>query len=482
VAATGALAVGVDAESRDYFAPLLVLRNHLAPERGAAVQLVLNTPAGIERKADLFAALAQNGIAISDIVFMQHARRQGVSPSTTAAAVSATAPSDADGALMSPHHVAPRLRSESVFVSRPATDESRGVELIARRIAALPATLLGEAEAPLPLLSPATLASTRFVVTGTGSSEAHARYLVWLLTRAAGAAGGVSARFTPLSSFATGDAAPHRSETLVVFSQGVSPNAQLALRSARAFGHAVLFTSTTAADEIAAGRGDRAALLEELTSAGAECVRFPVLSEYTTLIRVIGPACGFLAAHRFVAAYSAAAAAAATSSSALLPPLKPATPAAIGALAALRAPASLLCALSSSPSSYEGGCVFVAAAPLAGFAHNLAFKFMEGLYWSCPHVVDLLSFSHGTFQQLCLRPQPVILLQTSAPGEEELVDRCLVMLRDAGLLGVVVRVDAPPELAVFGFEAIFNEVRCMVAEAVTRTVAFTRSFCTAGHA
>jgi creatinine amidohydrolase len=99
--------------------------------------------------------------------------------------------------------------------------DPHGHALLAERLASIPATLAGMlARGPGPL-KPATLGAERFLVTGTGSSEAHARYLVALLnlhtTRAAS--------YLPLSGFTANDAAAFSGKTLVVFSQGVSPNA-----------------------------------------------------------------------------------------------------------------------------------------------------------------------------------------------------------------------------------------------------------------
>ena len=59
-----------------------------------------------------------------------------------------------------------------------AAPDPLGHELLAARVAAIPATLAGMLARPPGPLSARTLASTRFIVTGTGSSEAHARYLL----------------------------------------------------------------------------------------------------------------------------------------------------------------------------------------------------------------------------------------------------------------------------------------------------------------
>src|SRR5581483_8825320 len=99
----------------------------------------------------------------------------------------------------------------------------------------------------------------RVVATGAGSSAAHARFLASVLVEL-----GVPARFAPLTCF-LGEAPPGAAEeTLVVFSQGLAPNARLALAHAGAFRTAWLVTSVV--DDPAAGdapSGDR-----RLASAG----------------------------------------------------------------------------------------------------------------------------------------------------------------------------------------------------------------------
>src|SRR5882724_5322109 len=116
-----------------------------------------------------------------------------------------------------------------------------GHALLAQRLAQIPSVLADMlTRGPAPL-KPATLLSTRFLITGTGSSEAHARYLVMLLNLYTDRA----AMYLPLSGFTDMHREGFSGKTLVVFSQGVSPNAQIALRRSRDFSHTILFTATT---------------------------------------------------------------------------------------------------------------------------------------------------------------------------------------------------------------------------------------------
>jgi creatinine amidohydrolase len=316
-----------------------------------------------------------------------------------------------------------------------------GHALLAARLAAVPATLAAMLERGPAPLSPRTLAGTRFIVTGTGSSEAHARYLATLLNLHSDRA----AAFLPLSGFVEPAPGAFAGRTLVVFSQGVSPNAQIALRRRREFAHLVLFSSTTPAAARAAGKPERAALLQTLLDEGHQLVEFPLAEEYTTLIRFVGPLAGYLAALQFAGCF---------------PDCRAPLPSAaqLAALLASAPPPGLLDALLANPAAWASGFNLVTAAPISDFSQNLACKFMEGLYWPCPPVSDFLQFAHGPFQQMNAAPKPVLFLQGGGPAEAEMVDRSSRMLRAVGLASHVLRVDAPPLYSIFGYEAALNQL------------------------
>jgi hypothetical protein len=333
------------------------------------------------------------------------------------------------------------LPSSTVANSSQANPDPLGHALLAERLAGIPATLAGMlARGPVPL-SDRTLATRRFLVTGTGSSEAHARYLVMLLNLFTDRA----AAYLPLSGFVEPAPGAFAGKTLVVWSQGVSPNAQIALRRRREFSHTVLFTASTPAAALAAGKPDRAALLQSLLDEGNELVEFPLAEEYTTLIRFVGPMAGYLAALQFAAQLPGFRA-----------PLP--TPDRLAGLLAARAPRDLLDAMIRLPSAWSGGFNLVTAAPISDFSQNLACKFMEGVYWPCPPISDFLQFAHGPFQQMNAAPKPVIFLQGGSAAEAEMVDRSVRMLQAVGLAAFVVKIDAPPLYSIFGYEAALNDL------------------------
>lgn len=314
-----------------------------------------------------------------------------------------------------------------------------GHDLLASRLARIPEILSGMiARGPVPL-KPATLAAQRFIITGTGSSEAHARYLAMLLNLHTGRA----ASYLPLSGFVDFPAESFAGKTLVVFSQGVSPNAQIALRRRRNFAHTILFTATTPAAALAANKPDRAKLLQGLLDAGGELIEFPLAEEYTTLLRFVGPLAGYLAALQFTAQLSCCR-------------FRSPVAADILPLLETRPPPDLAAAMADSHGAFAPGFNLVTGAPVSDYAQNLACKFMEGVFWPCPPVSDFLQFAHGPFQQMTAHPKPVILFQSNSPAEAELVDRSVRMLAGVGLKSFVIRAEAPPIFAIFGFEAALN--------------------------
>jgi len=314
-----------------------------------------------------------------------------------------------------------------------------GHQLLAKRIGMIPGVLEEMlAKGPRPLKA-RTLESKRFIITGTGSSEAHARYLATLFNLHTDR----SAAYLPLSGFV--DAAPTNfaGKTLVVFSQGVSPNAQIALSRGSDFDHLILFSATTPEAAEAAGKPDRARLLRQIEASGGELVEFPLAEEYTTLIRFVGPMAGYLACLQFAGQFPQSRAPLPCTESLL--PLMEATP-----------PEQLRDAMCHLPSAFAGGFNLITAAPISDYSQNLACKFMEGLFWNCPSISDFLQFAHGPFQQTTAQPKPVLILQGDGSGEAEMVGRSVDMLRGVGVSAYVITVDAPPLLSIFGFEAALN--------------------------
>ncbi|MDP2269272.1 MAG: hypothetical protein Q8N23_00640 [Archangium sp.] len=118
------------------------------------------------------------------------------------------------------------------------------------------------------------LGSSSVVLTGIGASEAVTRSLEpWFRHELR-----IPVTQVPLSAFLS-DEVRMQGQTLVLLSQGLCPNATLALARVREFQQALLITSLSAADE----------RLEEFIAAGGLVWTLPPIEERDLLVRVEGP-------------------------------------------------------------------------------------------------------------------------------------------------------------------------------------------------
>ena len=143
-------------------------------------------------------------------------------------------------------------------------------------------------------------ARDRFVTTGVGSSAAHAQLLAHLLAVVAG----LPARFVARRRVRRAGA-PTPRDALIVFSQGLSPNARLALARLRRRGSASSGHGGHGAT--AATPAKRAALARRPRRRRRRIVPLPGGTEYGALLRVAGPLAGYAIAYRLAAAIAAAA-------------------------------------------------------------------------------------------------------------------------------------------------------------------------------
>lgn len=278
------------------------------------------------------------------------------------------------------------------------------------------------------------------IATGVGSSEAHARHLVGLLRRHTP----VPAWFEPLSAFLEpgfpGPTAARR--TLVVFSQGLAANAQIALGRRRGFASVVLMTSATVEGQGQAGRPERAAILRDLAAESGRVERFPLEDEYAILVRLIGPLCGFAAAWRLASCVKGHTLGTARD---LVDRLD--------AWASGPWSHRMLTGIEESLEAHRAGFVVATGPGLGGCAENVVAKFVEGLYWRGPRVVDLLGLAHGQLQQLVAAPEPVWVL-----GDDALASRAEVVLAGAGLPARRVPMPGAVDVAPLAAELLLNPV------------------------
>lgn len=341
----------------------------------------------------------------------------------------------------------------------PAGDAwQRGHALLEARLRELPALLRAALTAPPPELPWDARRVRRVVTTGVGSSAAHARLLATLLQEV-----GLGARFVSLTSFAAALPRDAAADALVVFSQGLSPNALLALRDVESWAGVVLVTAVPAeaGDAVSSMAGDMppsgvlAARQDEVATLAARGVvvqRVPAAEEYGTLLRVVGPMLGHAAALQL----ARASARAADRPPAGLLPVEIALDEVCARVAA--APARLAREHADlGAAALEEGCAFVASGAYVELLANLRAKIVEGALLPEPPAWDLLELAHGPFQQIHARPFTLLALtRAGAAGEAELVDRAARMLVDGRHRLVRWHSTLPGALALFEHEALAN--------------------------
>jgi len=320
----------------------------------------------------------------------------------------------------------PELRPAS---GGPVPDRVRA--LLEARARAIPAelarALAGAGEQPtLPR-------GASVVVTGVGASEGPARYLAMLLHRA-----GRRAAFTPLSTFVLGGAAA-LGDALVVFSQGLSPNARLALRRAPDHAAAILFTSAAPARASA----EVAACLDAFARAGGRSIALPPDDESGTLVRLVGPAVALLAAARFAANDGAAG-------------VDPAALAGLPALAASAEARTGAALASLPPLALHRRLAFVSAGACIDGAHGLRGKWLEGLGAPEPPLWDVLHLAHGPFHELFDEEATLVTLEHegASAAERGLFDRLARMMVPSRHAVLRLSAALPPPLSALDHELL----------------------------
>jgi creatinine amidohydrolase len=197
---------------------------------------------------------------------------------------------------------------------------------------------------------------------------------------------------------------------LVMFSQGLAPNARFPLPHLRSFAHALLVTSVRASAGNVAS--ERAALA--LRDAGCHVWTLPPAREDGLLLRVVGPGVALVAALRIAGTLAPMS-------------LEGASFEGLGGVVAraLLAPAPDLFGEARRP------IVIVAAPRLVELAMPLRWKLLEGLRVGDPPVWDPLQFAHGPLQSVFEERTSFVFLRCANDACDELFARLREVLSRA---------------------------------------------------
>lgn len=350
-----------------------------------------------------------------------------------------------------------------------------GHRLLAERLAAAPALVDATLSAPSPVLPWHPGRVRRVIATGVGASAAHARLLVALLEDA-----GLGARFLPLTSFASRPPVDAAQDALVVFSQGLSPNARLALAHVERWAGVLVVTAVPEAGDHAAvaiagappsgALRERQELLRELAARGVATFRIPAAEEYGTLLRVCGPLIGVAAA--VALARGIATGAGRAPCGLLAVEGTPADDVRTAVAAAVASGADAHVALDARALAH--GSALLASGVYAELLGNVQATVQEGLLAPAPPVWDLLGFAHGPFQEILARDATLLALtRTGAAGEGELLDRLESMFVPARHRLVRLHATLPGALALLEHQALVSAlVLRAIAERHVDQVAF----------
>jgi len=311
-----------------------------------------------------------------------------------------------------------------------------GLDLLRQRCAEVPSVLRATLAAPLPPVG-SVAHRARWIITGAGASEGPGRVFAALLRRHLHAC----AAFVPLSAFAPGRAADvtDPSAVLVVVSQGLAPNARLALARAPSFAACVVVTAVPEHPS-----------LEDVRAMGALVIAHPPGAESGLLLRVQGPAAATMMLLRLVDALALARGDA--------PPFEghlDAVPDGLPdeELALDERAIGLAC---------EGRVAIVSCDPGLELAHGLRWKWLEGPATCDPACWDALQVVHGPLQHVLERPRLLLALEPDHdPGASALLDRLASVVGDGHPL-LRLRARSAGVTGFFDFDARCNRLVCAV--------------------
>jgi creatinine amidohydrolase/Fe(II)-dependent formamide hydrolase-like protein/fructoselysine-6-P-deglycase FrlB-like protein len=306
----------------------------------------------------------------------------------------------------------------------------QGLETLRLRHRQSPEAVLGAFTANIDLSQIDLKKYRAIVTTGIGSSAAHARYLAWLLRTYAA----LPSWDVPTGAFLVPPVNEAKEQALVVFSQGLSPNARIPLEAAARFGRTILVTAA------GAERGERAAALKFAEDAGIVVVTLPVNPEYEVLLRITGPLAGYAVALRMASRCAQT--------------IKSDPKSVTDAMAAASDRAEA-CLAAADPALFSDPITFVTAGGYSYLTTNLCAKVTEGMFLSPPAAVDALELAHGYLQEASGKPRTFVALTRNSPHDTNLFSHVRASLDPQHRL-LEFEAKLPDPLQIFEHETAMN--------------------------
>src|SRR5262245_1459268 len=269
------------------------------------------------------------------------------------------------------------------------------------------------------------------ITTGLGSSFAHAAYLAYVLRTH----GRFSAWEVPTGTLLTSPRSDAREQALVVFSQGLSPNARPPLAQTRNFGCTVLVTAARRES------GERSEALRRAEDAGVVIIEMPAAPEYEVLLRILGPLIGYAVALRIAAAQPGVALN--VDANAIATAITDAT----------ERTTSLLSG--ADRRVFSDPITFVTTGGYGVLTSNLCGKVLEGMFLQAPIAVDADEFAHGTLQEAAGKNRTFIALSRTVPHDAELLARVRSVL-ESQHRWLEMHAHLPEPFQIFEHEAAMN--------------------------
>jgi len=261
--------------------------------------------------------------------------------------------------------------------------------------------------------------SNNLYVTGIGSSMAHAKYLKYLLTKYTNK----NVEYIPFIHFYNENFKIDTDRELIIFSQGLSSNINKCFERYQ-YKNIILFTSVTQNNQT----------LNKLKENNCPVIYFPEEDEYTTLIRTIGPLCGFLITYNLVCTIS-------SNDNHVLFKLKN--------------------DVIYTPSEQyidnvinNKSVLVITSSPLIDFSDNIILKLTDGVFFKA-RTCNYLDFVHGYYQNLSYNSADTsVIILKSSESDNRFVEKIQKMISKSHLW--ILDSDLSEDLKIIEYEIALN--------------------------